>query len=164
MRGGVIMGAALLALAACGRGGSEADRQAASGNVSVSGAPADIRISTANGTASIQTGGALAGLPEGIPAYPNVDAGQNVDINGGSAPGQGRIQSFSTRDAPAQVIAFYAQAVGRRRLHDRQSDGHGRDRHAERAARRRPGGQYRRHPGRRRHARADHRRGGSRIV
>ena len=27
------------------------------------------------------------------------------------APGQGRILSFSTHDAPAQVIAFYAQAV-----------------------------------------------------
>ena len=107
MRGIWISGAALLALAACGRG----ERQAAPGNVAVSGAPADITISTPNGTAEIRTGGALAGLPEGIPAYPNADAAQNIDINGGSAPGQGRILGFSTQDAPAQVIAFYAQAI-----------------------------------------------------
>lgn len=112
MRSGMICGAALLALAACGRGGGEAERQAAPANASVRTAPADITITTPNGTAEIHTGGALAGLPEGIPAYPNADAGQNVDIAGGSGPGQGRIQGFSTRDTPAQVIAFYAQAVG----------------------------------------------------
>lgn len=111
MRSGLIIGAAFLALAGCGRSGGEAERQAAAGNVSVSGAPGDITISTPNGTASIHTGGAPAAMPEGIPPYPNADAGQNIDINGGSAPGQGRILSFSTHDAPAQVIAFYAQAI-----------------------------------------------------
>jgi len=111
MRMRLIGGAALLVLAACGRSGGEADRQAAAGSVAVSGRPADITISTPNGTATIRSGGAIAGLPEGVPAYPNADAGQNLDINGGSAPGQGRIISFSTHDAPAQVIAFYAQAV-----------------------------------------------------
>jgi hypothetical protein len=112
MRGRLIGGAALLALAACGRSGGEAGRHGAESNGSVRASPADITITTANGTAEIRAGGALAGLPEGIPAYPNVDAGQNVDINGGSGPGQGRIQSFSTRDTPAQVIAFYAEAMG----------------------------------------------------
>ena len=112
MRSRLIAGAALLALAACGRSGGEAERQAAAGNASVSITPGDITISTPNGTAEIHTGGgAPAGLPAGIPAYPNADPGQNIDINGGQAPGQGRILSFSTHDAPAQVIAFYAQAV-----------------------------------------------------
>jgi hypothetical protein len=111
MRRGLIAGTALLALAACGRSGGEAERQAAAGNVSVSGTPADITISTPNGTASIHAGSAPAGMPEGIPAYPNVVAGQNLDINGGSGPGQGRILGFSTPDAPAQVIAFYSQAI-----------------------------------------------------
>ena len=112
MRSRLIAGAALLALAACGRSGGEAERQAAAGNASVSVTPGDITISTPNGTAEIHTGGgAPSGLPAGIPAYPNADAGQNIDINGGQAPGQGRILSFSTHDAPAQVIAFYAQAV-----------------------------------------------------
>jgi hypothetical protein len=110
MRARWITGAALLALAACGRGG-EAERQAAGGNVSVSGASGDITISTPNGTASIRTGGAIAGMPDGVPAYPNIVAGQNIDMNGGSGPGQGRILGFSTPDSPAQVIAFYAQAV-----------------------------------------------------
>ena len=112
MRGSWLCGAALLALAACGRG-NEAQRQAA-GNVAISGTPADITISTPNGTAEIHAGGgaALAALPEGVPAYPNADAGQTMDINGGSAQGHGRVIAFGTHDAPAQVIAFYAQALG----------------------------------------------------
>jgi hypothetical protein len=109
MRGKWISGAALLALAACGRGGS----QVTAGNVTMSGTPGDVTISTPNGTAQIHTGGnaGLANLPEGVPAYPNQVPGPSVDINGGSAQGQGRILGFATHDAPAQVIAFYAQAV-----------------------------------------------------
>ena len=110
MPGRWLCGAALLALAACGRGG---ERQIVAGNVAMSGSPADITISTPNGTAQIHTGGpAGAGnLPGGIPAYPNQVAGQSMDFNGGSAQGQGRILGFATHDAPAQVIAFYTQAV-----------------------------------------------------
>ena len=106
----LIAGAGLLALAACGRGGGEAERQAAAGNV-VSVAPGDISISTPNGTVQVRSGGATTGLPEGIPAYPNADSSQSIDFNAGAAPGQGRILGFGTPDAPAQVIAFYAQAV-----------------------------------------------------
>jgi hypothetical protein len=111
MRSSLITGAALLALAACGRNGGEAERQAAAGNVSVSATPGDITISTPNGTASIHTGAAPAGMPDGIPAYPNANAGENIDLNGGSGPGQGRILGFGTHDSPAQVIAFYSQAM-----------------------------------------------------
>jgi len=112
MRGRWLCGAVLLALAACGRGGGSGG-QVVAGNVTMSGTPGDITISTPNGSAQIHTGGdaAIANLPEGIPAYPNQVAGQSVDINGGSAQGQGRILGFATHDAPAQVIAFYAQAV-----------------------------------------------------
>ena len=112
MRAGWMAAAALLALAGCGRGGEV--RQTGPGNVTVSGVPGgDVTISTPNGTAQIHSGaGAPAALPEGIPAYPNAAAGQSVDINGASVQGQGRILSFTTGDAPAQVIAFYAQAVG----------------------------------------------------
>jgi hypothetical protein len=112
MRIGWIGVASLVALAACGRGGGEAERQAAAGNATVRVTPADITVSTTNGNVEIHAGGALAGLPEGIPPYPNADAGQNLDINSGSAPGQGRILGFSTHDAPAQVIDFYARAIG----------------------------------------------------
>jgi hypothetical protein len=108
MRYGWTIGAALLALAACGRSGG----QAGAGNIAMSGTPGDVTISTPNGTAEIHVGtGTAAALPEGIPPYPNMVAGQNIDINGGSGQGQGRILGFSTSDAPAQVIAFYAQAV-----------------------------------------------------
>jgi hypothetical protein len=112
MRSSLILGAALLALAACGRGG-EAQRQAGSAHVSMSGTPADITISTPNGTAEIHAGAAaLANLPEGVPAYPNADAGQAIDINGGSAQGHGRVIGFGSHDSPAQVVAFYAQSLG----------------------------------------------------
>jgi hypothetical protein len=107
MNGRLIAGAVLLALAACGRSGGEAE----TGNGAAGAAPPAITIATPNGIVEVRSGGVTAGLPEGIPAYPNADAGQNIDINGGSGPGQGRILSFSTYDAPAQVIAFYAQAV-----------------------------------------------------
>lgn len=111
MRAGWVIGAALLALAACGQGGVQ---QAGPGNVTVSATPGDVTIATPNGTAQIHTGAGApaAGLPDGVPAYPNVTSGQSVDISGGSVQGQGRILSFSTGDPPAQVIAFYAQAVG----------------------------------------------------
>lgn len=107
MRRNWLCGAALLALAACGQ------RQVAPGNVTMSGTPGDITITTPNGSAQIHAGGGAAGanLPEGIPAYPNQVAGQSIDLNGGSAQGQGRVVAFATHDAPAQVIAFYTQAV-----------------------------------------------------
>jgi hypothetical protein len=114
MRNGVIVVATLLALTACGKSGGGADRQVAAGNVAVSAVPGDIRISTPNGTAEIHavTGAAPGAMPEGIPAYPNAIAGgENIDINGGSGQGQGHVVAFGTRDTPAQVIAFYTQAV-----------------------------------------------------
>ena len=108
----LIAGAALLALAACGRG-SDAGRQAGGANVAFSGTPANITISMPNGTAEIHAGtGAPASMPEGIPAYPNANAGETIDINSAAAGGRGRVVGFATHDAPAQVIAFYAQALG----------------------------------------------------
>ena len=104
----LIAGAALLALAACGRGGNapeERDRTQ----------PANITITAPDGHAEVRTGsGALAGLPEGVPAYPGADTTGSVDVSGAGAQGQdqGRILGFRTSDTPAQVIAFYAQSVG----------------------------------------------------
>jgi hypothetical protein len=114
MRTGLILGAAVLALAACGRSGTTI-QAGPGGNVTMSGAPGDITISTPNGTAQIHAGGgaAPAAPADGIPAYPNAEtgAGQSVDLSGGSAQGQGHILSFGTHDAPAQVVDFYKQAL-----------------------------------------------------
>jgi hypothetical protein len=101
--------AALLALASCGRGGggNGAEERAKT-------APANITISSPEGRAEVRTGGgALTGLPEGIPAYPGADTTASVDVSGAGAQGegQGRILGFRTGDTPAQVIAFYAQSV-----------------------------------------------------
>lgn len=110
MHRGLMTGAALLALAACGRGNDAANRQAAAGQAQP---PANITVTTPEGTAEIRTGGgAASGLPEGIPAYPGASTTGSVDVSGASAQGQGHVVMFTTSDPPAQVIAFYAQAVG----------------------------------------------------
>jgi len=106
MKSKLITGAALMALAACGRGGSEAEQRART-------QPADIVITSPEGNAQVRIGGggALTGLPEGIPAYPGADTTASVDVSGGEAGNRGRILGFRTSDTPAQVIAFYGQAV-----------------------------------------------------
>jgi hypothetical protein len=106
---GLMAGAALLALAACGRGDDAANRQAAAGPAQP---PANIMVTTVDGRAEIRTGGgAASALPEGIPAYPGATTTGSVDVSGASAQGQGHVVMFSTGDSPAEVIAFYARAV-----------------------------------------------------
>lgn len=101
-----VTGAALLALAACGRGG-EANREAAPGQP-----PANIIVTRPEGRAEVRTGSAAPGaIAEGIPAYPGATAAGSVDVSGASAEGQGHVVAFTTADPPAQVIGFYRQAV-----------------------------------------------------
>lgn len=109
----LLIGAALLALAGCDRGGGEAERQAKQGLPDVN--PANITIATPEARAEIRSGGGAlaAGLPEGIPPYPGADTSQSVQVTGDMAQGDGRILGFRTADSPAQVIAFYVAAAGR---------------------------------------------------
>ena len=111
-RRAIIISAAVLALAGCGRGGSGAEERAAGDRAKAP--PANITITSPEGHAEVRTGaGALTGLPEGVPAYPGADATGGVDVTGAGAQAQdqGRIIGFRTSDTPAQVIAFYAQSV-----------------------------------------------------
>ena len=99
----LIIGTGLLALAACGRSGTEV-RQDAAGNVTVD---------SPEGHAAVRRGAPIAGLPEGVPAYPGADTSASVDVTGTSPDGQqGRVVTFTTPDPPAQVIGFYARSVG----------------------------------------------------
>ena len=103
----IIIGAALMALASCGQSGNQAEQRAKT-------QPANIVITSPEGNAQVRIGGgggALTGLPEGIPAYPGADTTASIDVSGGEAGNQGRILGFRTTDTPAQVIAFYTQAV-----------------------------------------------------
>lgn len=101
---------ALLALAACGRGDGEANRQAAPGAVQPL---ANVVVTTPEGRAEVRTGTAAPGaLTEGIPAYPGASVAASVDVTGASAQGRGHVVAFTTSDPPAQVIGFYRQAVG----------------------------------------------------
>jgi len=106
MKTRLLIGAALLALAACGRDGSGGAEERAKAPP-----PANIVVASPQGTAEIRTGGALTGLPQGVPAYPGADTTASVDVTGGQAQDEGRILGFRTGDTPAQVIAFYARSV-----------------------------------------------------
>ena len=110
MRAKFAIGAALLALASCGRGGGEANQATTPPGTQP---PANIVIDAPNAHAEVRTGpGAASNLPDGVPAYPGAQPTASVDVSGAEAGGQGRIVGFSTNDAPAQVIAFYAQSLG----------------------------------------------------
>ncbi|MEA3030445.1 MAG: hypothetical protein QOG13_1770 [Sphingomonadales bacterium] len=106
MRNRLLIGAALLALAGCGQSGGGAEERARTAP------PANIIVTSPEGTAEVRTGGALTGLPEGIPAYPGADTTASVDVSGGQAQDRGRVIGFRTSDTPAQVVAFYGQSVG----------------------------------------------------
>lgn len=109
MKQRLIIAVAVLTLAGCGRGGGEADRRA---DQTAPPAPANITIATPEGQAEIRTG-AGAALPAGLPPYPGAVANAAVEVSGVSPQDQGGIYGFSTSDAPAQVIAFYAEAARR---------------------------------------------------
>lgn len=106
MRAIIITGAALMALAGCGGGAPEADR----GNDA---APAQGSLTSPDGRSEVRSDADFSGLPEGIPAYPRVNAGGAIQFGGASDEGEMRVMGFRTADPPADVIAFYADAAGR---------------------------------------------------
>ena len=85
-------GAALLALAGCGRSDAPAANEAAPTNAAAAPAiPAD-----------------------GIPAYPGATAeGGDIRVSGGGGETRGRMFTFHTPDPPDRVIEHYAGAAGR---------------------------------------------------
>lgn len=115
MRIPLLVATSLLALGGCnGGGGNNAGAAADPGRPAPGPGqqPVNITASTPDGRAEIRSGTAAA-WPAGIPPYPGADTGQSVSVSGG-APGQaGQIFGFRTGDTPQQVVAFYAQAVGR---------------------------------------------------
>lgn len=87
-------GAALLALAGCGRSDAPAVDEAAGQPANAAAAPA---------------------LPaDGIPAYPGATAeGGDIRVSSGEGETRGRMFTFHTPDPPARVIDYYAGAAGR---------------------------------------------------
>ncbi|MEA3013515.1 MAG: hypothetical protein QOD42_2060 [Sphingomonadales bacterium] len=87
-------GAALLALAGCGRSDAPAANEAAPQPANAAAAPA---------------------MPaDGIPAYPGATAeGGDIRVSGGGGETRGRMFTFHTPDPPARVIEYYAGAAGR---------------------------------------------------
>src|SRR6188508_312823 len=97
-----IIGVALLALAACGRSGTEVRDDGTEISQDGNG---NLAVASADGSARVRSGAPMAGLPEGVPAYPGADTSASVDVTGASPEGdQGRVLTFTTPDSPAQVI------------------------------------------------------------
>jgi hypothetical protein len=105
----IIPGSLLLTLAACG-GGTPAPANDA---VATPAAPAPGVLASPDGRSEVRRDAQFSGLPEGIPAYPNVTGGGAVQIGGVSDGNEMRVMAFRTADPPAQVIAFYADAAAR---------------------------------------------------
>ena len=115
MRRTLMTGAALLALAGCGDGASEADGGAGAEN------KAGRSYTSPDGRSEVRSGdAALSGLPEGIPPYPRANPGGAIQFGGASEEGEMRVMGFTTADPPADVIAFYAEAAARAGFHEGQ--------------------------------------------
>lgn len=95
-----------LTLAACGGGAPEAGNGTAA-------APAQGSLASPDGRSEVRGDAQFSGLPEGIPAYPRVNAGGAIQMGGESDGNEMRVMGFRTADTPAQVIAFYADAAAR---------------------------------------------------
>jgi len=108
MRSTLMTGAALLALAGCGEGTTEAGSNTNAEDAAVG------SYTSPDGRSEVRSGDAdLSGLPEGIPPYPRADPGGAIQFGGASEDGEMRAMGFTTADPPADVIAFYTDAAGR---------------------------------------------------
>jgi hypothetical protein len=63
--------------------------------------------------ASIEVGGSESKIPSEVPVYPGAKVEGNFSVTGNGADGQGSAAqySFSTPDAPSQVLAFYHEKL-----------------------------------------------------
>ena len=109
----VVLLALPLALAACGEKKTERTFTTADGSTMKveqqdgEGA-AKITATSANGTATLTTGGAgqwPAGLADFAPAYPGGEVG--ASFSGSSNDGAGGMVTFTTSDSPEKVVEFY---------------------------------------------------------
>ncbi|MBY0519702.1 MAG: hypothetical protein K2P79_04675 [Sphingomonas sp.] len=108
-----ILGMTALALAACGDKKTEKTMTTADGSTikveqKNGEAAAKITATSANGTATITTGGAgqwPAGLADYAPAYPGGQVG--ASFSGSSNDGAGGMVTFTTSDSPDKVVDFY---------------------------------------------------------
>jgi hypothetical protein len=104
MRIAVITSPLRLALGACGRGAPGAPDTGAA-------TPAQGALASPEGRSEVRSDADFSGLPEGIPAYPRVNGSGAVQMGGVSDGNEMRVMAFRTADAPAAVIAFYADAA-----------------------------------------------------
>jgi hypothetical protein len=115
MRHIIVTATALLALAGCGGTAPEGQRDNAGGpaaQASKGGATQPSAIAP-DGRSEVRADADFSGLPEGIPAYPRVTGAGGVQFGGATEGGEMRVMGFRTGDAPAAVVAFYADAARR---------------------------------------------------
>jgi hypothetical protein len=108
MRRTIIATGLLLSLPACGPGAPGPENGAAAAPAPPA-APAP--LAAPDGRSEVRGDAQFSGLPAGIPAYPRVNPGGAIQMGGESDGNEMRIMGFRTADAPAQVVAFYADAA-----------------------------------------------------
>ncbi|MGP1352964.1 MAG: hypothetical protein ACTS1Z_06545 [Parasphingopyxis sp.] len=66
----------------------------------------------ADGETVVTTGDAGTAMPGGLPSYPGASGAGGFQMNAtGRDGGSGQVSSFTTSDAPADVITFYRNAL-----------------------------------------------------
>ncbi|MEO1167100.1 MAG: hypothetical protein AAFW97_00155 [Pseudomonadota bacterium] len=112
-KGYAIAAIGLLTLAACGGSDEQVYRGPDGEEVRVErGGDGTTTYRSADGEAVITTGDVGAAMPAGLPAYPGATGAGGMQMNAtGADGGSGQVSSFTTSDAPADVVAFYRTAL-----------------------------------------------------
>lgn len=106
---------AIPALAGCGGGSEgevyeegEADRAAAA----IARGEEDVTLRTGEGEVRVRSDDGAGALPGGLPAYPGARrTGGYSATTSGPEGGSGQIVAMMTDDSPAEVIAYYREAL-----------------------------------------------------
>ncbi len=103
----------LLALAACGGSDEQVYRGADGEEVRVERSGDDtVTFRSEDGEAVITTGDIGSAAAGGLPPYPGAADSQGMQMNAtGPDGGSGQFWSFQTSDTPADVVAFYREAL-----------------------------------------------------
>lgn len=105
--------AAALALSACGGSDEQTYRGADGEEVTVArGGDGTMTFRSEDGETVVTTGDVGSAMPGGLPSYPGGDDSRGMQMNAtGRDGGSGQVSSFTTSDAPADVVAFYRAAL-----------------------------------------------------
>ncbi|MBC2776436.1 hypothetical protein [Parasphingopyxis marina] len=111
MRNICVIAAAGLAMAACMPGGGEAEREDVAAR-DADGETPGMTITSEDGSVTIHTGNSTGTRAGDLPSYPGGQPHGSAQMEASAADGgSGQVVTFQTDDPPAEVIAFYREAL-----------------------------------------------------